>query len=378
MILFLVFGISGFANAELIDRSYTDSNGNYWGMVYDDVLDITWLADANYAVTSGYDANGLMTWADANTWADTLVFGGYNDWRLPTVDPIGSTFDTNWSNNGTTDHGYPVNSTASEMAYMYYVNLGNLGFCMPDGGGSSTSCNIQSGWGLTNTGLFTNIQSPFIAAYWSGTATDSFLLYYAWHFSFSAGHQSYNRQGNYFFSWAVRDGDVIQHPIANAGPDRTVIIGELVSFDGSPSSDPDGDIVSYDWDFGDGYVGAGQMIDYYYGVAGGYLVTLTVTDNDGATGEATLVVTVLTHEEAIENLIIYIDELDLHKGTTNSLASKLESVLESIAEGSDQEAQNQLNAFINQVEAQSGKKISEEDAAILIEYALNIINSLIL
>ena len=56
------------------------------GMVYDDVLNITWLQDANYAMTSGYDTDGRMTWEQANTWATTLVYGGTGGWRLPTFD----------------------------------------------------------------------------------------------------------------------------------------------------------------------------------------------------------------------------------------------------------------------------------------------------
>lgn len=53
---------------------------------YDDVLDITWLADANYAMTSGYDSDGLMTWDEAQSWIGTLNTANYlgvNDWRLP-------------------------------------------------------------------------------------------------------------------------------------------------------------------------------------------------------------------------------------------------------------------------------------------------------
>lgn len=57
-----VFALSvGTAQAALIDRS--------GGMLYDDVLNITWLQDANYAKTSGYDADGKSSWAAANTWA---------------------------------------------------------------------------------------------------------------------------------------------------------------------------------------------------------------------------------------------------------------------------------------------------------------------
>ena len=64
------------------------------------------------------------------------------------------------------------------------------------------------------------------------------------------------------------------------------------SFDGTDSSDPDGSISGYAWDFGDGDFGSGPAPGHAYDVAGTYLVTLTVTDNDGATGTTSHNVTV--------------------------------------------------------------------------------------
>lgn len=55
------------------------------GMVYDPQLDVTWLADMNFAATTGHDPDGLMTWSAAVAWADALTHGGYADWRLPDV-----------------------------------------------------------------------------------------------------------------------------------------------------------------------------------------------------------------------------------------------------------------------------------------------------
>ncbi len=60
----------------------------------------------------------------------------------------------------------------------------------------------------------------------------------------------------------------------------------------------------------------------------------------------------------------------------NSLVSKVENALKSIDKENDEAAINVLEAFINQIEAQRGKKISEEAADILIEYAENIIAQL--
>lgn len=58
-----------------------------------------------------------------------------------------------------------------------------------------------------------------------------------------------------------------------------------VHFDGSASSDPDGTIVSYLWNFGDGSAaGQGAQVDHTYSAPGNFTVTLTVTDNQGAPG----------------------------------------------------------------------------------------------
>jgi PKD repeat protein len=65
-----------------------------------------------------------------------------------------------------------------------------------------------------------------------------------------------------------------------------------VSFDATASSDPDGTIVAYDWDLRDGSTGTGVTISHEYTLAGTYPVTLTVTDDGGATDSATTTITV--------------------------------------------------------------------------------------
>ena len=68
-------------------------------------------------------------------------------------------------------------------------------------------------------------------------------------------------------------------PLAVAGADRTAAIGELLAFDGTGSRDPDGKLVRYAWDFGNGATGAGSKVHYAYDRPGTYQVTLTVTDD---------------------------------------------------------------------------------------------------
>ncbi len=58
-------------------------------------------------------------------------------------------------------------------------------------------------------------------------------------------------------------------------------VGESVTFDGTGSLDPDGNIVSYQWDFGDGNYGTGSITTHAYSNNGTYTVTLRIVDNDG-------------------------------------------------------------------------------------------------
>lgn len=101
-----------------------DGNGQT-DAFYDQVLNITWLRDAT--------VNGPMTWTTVNNWADNLVFGGYDDWRLPTRASTGI--------------------STSELAQLLYVTLGNKSYCDTIG-----DC-PQTGWSLTNTGDFQNLQN---------------------------------------------------------------------------------------------------------------------------------------------------------------------------------------------------------------------------
>jgi PKD repeat protein len=66
------------------------------------------------------------------------------------------------------------------------------------------------------------------------------------------------------------------------------------AFDASGSTDSDGSIASYAWDFGDGMTGSGVSPSHTYATSGTYPVTLTVTDDDGAIGTVSHTVTAVT------------------------------------------------------------------------------------
>jgi len=66
-----------------------------------------------------------------------------------------------------------------------------------------------------------------------------------------------------------------------------------VQFDGSTSYDPDGRVVGWDWDFGDGYTDEGPIVEHPFITRGTFDVVLTVSDQMGATSKATWTIRVL-------------------------------------------------------------------------------------
>ncbi|GAB3680819.1 PKD domain-containing protein [Angustibacter aerolatus] len=90
-------------------------------------------------------------------------------------------------------------------------------------------------------------------------------------------------------SVTVANPPVNQKPVASASVSATDL---AVTADGSASSDPDGTVAFYAWDFGDGGTGSGATATHTYAAAGTYTVTLVVTDDRGATDTTTRSVTV--------------------------------------------------------------------------------------
>tara|TARA_B110000503_G_scaffold109789_1_gene164323 strand:- start:166 stop:876 length:711 start_codon:yes stop_codon:yes gene_type:complete len=189
----LFVAISSSSHAALYDRGS--------GLIYDDVLNVTWMQDANYAQTSGYAAanalgflhsssiniqvEGRMGWYAANAWAAQLEYAGYDDWRLPSA-------------GNAPGSGYNV--TTGELGHMFWNNLGN----------NSVVGSILSNMSFTDakpgggTESFLNVQNY---AYWNGEeyAPDTRE---AWAFYTLNGGQDHNWKRFSAYIWAVRDGDV--------------------------------------------------------------------------------------------------------------------------------------------------------------------------
>jgi RHS repeat-associated protein len=80
-------------------------------------------------------------------------------------------------------------------------------------------------------------------------------------------------------------------PTANAGTAASGTVGTPFVFDGTATIDPDGDELSFSWDFGDGTSGAGATASHAYDSAGTFTVTLTVDDGRGGVHSATTTAT---------------------------------------------------------------------------------------
>ncbi len=142
---------------------------------------------------------------------------------------------------------------------------------------------------------------------------DGTITSYAWEFgdgataTGSTASRTYAADGTYTVRLTVTDDDgdtgtttrqvtVAATPPPNQAP--TAVIGtpvvsqRTVNVSGSGSTDPDGTITGYAWEFGDGATGTGATASRTYAADGTYTVRLTVTDDDGDTGTTTRQVTV--------------------------------------------------------------------------------------
>lgn len=209
--------LSTASHATLFDRGS--------GLIYDSVLNVTWLQDANYAFTQRYSklqAGRFLTWFDALEWTDQLSYVDtvrgvtLTDWRLPNISPLDPAlgFQLQVSTGGDQDDGYNVSapgtkyagSTASELPYMYFNNLGNTSRCPITGGfGACSTAGLQSY--TLNAGPFINLEK---VGYWTNSNA-SLPFRDAW--GLDLGHAwglqgAFNREAPRI-AWAVRNGDVL-------------------------------------------------------------------------------------------------------------------------------------------------------------------------
>ncbi|MGD9861852.1 MAG: PKD domain-containing protein [Pseudodonghicola sp.] len=142
------------------------------------------------------------------------------------------------------------------------------------------------------------------AAVLDGTASadpDGQILSYIWDFGDGATGEgplvtyAWTRPGDFTVTLTVIDDSgtasalqsvaqvvrVDAAPDADAGPDQFVT-ASVVSFDGGGSTDPDGKVAGWAWEFGDGATATGQRVSHAYERPGSYEVALVVRDDSGA------------------------------------------------------------------------------------------------
>jgi PKD repeat protein len=134
-------------------------------------------------------------------------------------------------------------------------------------------------------------------------------LNYSWSFGDSATGSdvnpthTYTAAGNYTVTLTVDDGQLGSEPVtttaeiaippanraptANPGGPYSGDTGAAIRFDGSGSGDPDGDALTYLWDFGDETTGTGATPTHDYAIAGVYEVSLVVNDGEFDSAAAT-------------------------------------------------------------------------------------------
>ncbi|MGD8508917.1 MAG: PKD domain-containing protein, partial [Syntrophobacterales bacterium] len=175
---------------------------------------------------------------------------------------------------------------STEAAWKHLVNDLNLEVTSPDGD-SYLGNRFQGGWSIT--GGYPDDQNNVENVYVESPTVGNWTVKV----------QGYNvPYGPQPFALVVDGVDSNTPPQAlfTANP----ISGEApltVNFDASASSDPDGDSLTYDWDFGDGNIDTGLTVSNTsntYSAGGTYTVVLTVDDGTGGTDTASQVITVNT------------------------------------------------------------------------------------
>jgi hypothetical protein len=189
-----VLGLLGASTSQaaLIDRGA--------GLIYDDVKNLTWMQNVDYSVASGHGDSARLTWNEAVSFAQSAEYYDYargvtwTDWRLPgTV--------------GAPSAGYDPTGASSELAYMYYVNLG-------------LSPNYQQG----NKGEIKNYWFNDLVGrgYWTGTEAKPGRN--AWEFQFGYGFSEVTELADAQRVWLVRDGDVGAPPAGVPEPGTLTLL----------------------------------------------------------------------------------------------------------------------------------------------------------
>ena len=185
---------------------------------------------------------------------------------------------------------YYTLSTSSSLFYRYFTPESGV-----VGASRFTATNSATGLNLSQAGgAFINNGSLYVASRIDGALrrvnfSNSVLSGAATTVSGPLVDGSDWRTRGLFLYASLNGTPVNLPPVADSTINCT---GLACTASAAASSDPDGTIVSYDWDFGDGFLGTGVTAQHTYAAAGTYQVKLTVRDNDGLSSSVTKAVTV--------------------------------------------------------------------------------------
>jgi len=194
-----------------------------------------------------------------------------------------------------------------------YKDAGQYKVVLTVDDGKGTPCSLSKDFCQVNVNTPPEAKVQDVAVHCAGSPVlfdasassdpDGDRLSYTWDFGdgtvVEAGVRTshiYTKAGLYTVSLMVDDGKagkcstgrdvtvckINTPPVADAGPNLVCCEGKAVRFDGSRSYDPDGDELTYYWDFGDGESASGPKVEHTYKKRGTYKVVLKVDDASGA------------------------------------------------------------------------------------------------
>ena len=212
-----------------------------------------------------------------------------------------------WSvSDGTTLQGTEINHTFKAPGKYQVTLTVNDGIAVSNSENDTTTT-VNVNFTPTASARAAAIASPGETVDFDGSFSndrDGAIIRYDWNFgdgSIAEGVKTthaYSDPGRYAVSLTITDDSgtkcavnsdeftirINSPPVASAGSDQEVFFGgavDVVTFDASGSTDPDGDALTYSWDFGDKSSGRGLKVSHRYLKAGVYKVKLTVNDNTG-------------------------------------------------------------------------------------------------
>jgi len=308
------FGDGNVGSGVNANHSYVDNGEYFVTLTVTDNMGAPASKTASVFVTNRPPVADLITSTTILDKKETVRFDA-----SPSYDPDGTIVNYLWNfGDGNTTTGVNVSHS--------YPNIGTYTVTLTvtdNDGATDTTTTTKTVRNQSPEAIFTEsddtvyVDDPIMFNASESYDPDGTIVFYVWDFgdgTTAAGvkvFHAYKDNGSYVVTLIVTDNDGAtdtmtttitattkivpnQSPVASfIKSGETVSTSESIHFDGSTSFDPDGTIINYLWNFGDGNTATGVVADHTYDDNSVYTVTLTVTDDDGATDSATATINVL-------------------------------------------------------------------------------------